>query len=668
MSGNKNTMDISKFRQKFIEEANDLLRKLDADLLALEKEPLDPKKIDQVFRVMHSLKGSSGMFGFDMITEITHALENLYDEIRAGKLQLTQQIIDLTFAVGDHIRNLLLDYDCNDATNSRHHTQIKANIDFVIRHLGVKTDIANRLAKPKTNNDGVSTFHISFKPDETIIKRCINLSITFHDLFMLGAYRIHPPSGVNGSDYWSIFLVTSKSYDEIEDALLFVMDYCLISKVADFDIFNEEVLNSRDQELVEAESRLNGDVLVEYEGFNQMGAMSNTLQLPTISVFNPETSNRKIQVDASKLDNLMYLVSELVTARSELLLSIEETYSLRTIEAAERIDKLSKLFSDNALNIRLVSLEEMASRFQRLVRDLSKSLGKKIEFVTEGADTELDKNIIDAIAEPILHLIRNCIDHGVEMPDVRHARGKNEVGRVFLSACKLGNYVHIKIGDDGNGLDTSTILRKAIEKGFVNEGVMLTEKEIFDLIFLPGFSTATTVSEVSGRGVGMDIVWRKIKEIRGEVSIESLPQKGTTFNIKLQQTISIIDTLLVSAHSSKFAIPIEDVEICGLELHSNIIQSQSNLIEFNQELIPYVSLNKHLLNDHTLPELVKLVIIRKQDKRYAIVADQIIGEFQAVVKPLGRTFVDQDFLSGASIYGDGSIVLLLDTEKLLKLL
>jgi len=668
MSGNKNTMDISKFRQKFIEEANDLLRKLDADLLALEKEPLDPKKIDQVFRVMHSLKGSSGMFGFDMITEITHALENLYDEIRAGKLQLTQQIIDLTFAVGDHIRNLLLDYDCNDATNSRHHTQINANIDFVIRHLGVKTDIANRLAKPKTNNDGVSTFHISFKPDETIIKRCINLSITFHDLFMLGAYRIHPPSGVNGSDYWSIFLVTSKSYDEIEDALLFVMDYCLISKVADFDIFNEEVLKSRDQELVEAEARLNGDVLVEYEGFNQMGAMSNAVQLPTISVFNPETSNRKIQVDASKLDNLMYLVSELVTARSELLLSIEETYSLRTIEAAERIDKLSKLFSDNALNIRLVSLEEMASRFQRLVRDLSKSLGKKIEFVTEGADTELDKNIIDAIAEPILHLIRNCIDHGVEMPDMRLARGKNEVGKVFLSACKIGNYVHIKIGDDGNGLDTAAILRKAIEKGFVNEGVTLTEKEIFDLIFLPGFSTATTVSEVSGRGVGMDIVWRKIKEIRGEVSIESLPQKGTTFNIKLQQTISIIDTLLVSAHSSKFAIPIEDVEICGLELHSNIIQSQSNLIEFNQELIPYVSLNKHLLNDPTLPELVKLVIIRKQDKRYAIVADQIIGEFQAVVKPLGRTFVDQDFLSGASIYGDGSIVLLLDTEKLLKLL
>jgi len=668
MSGNKNTMDISKFRQKFIEEANDLLRKLDADLLALEKEPLDPKKIDQVFRVMHSLKGSSGMFGFDMITEITHALENLYDEIRAGKLQLTQQIIDLTFAVGDHIRNLLLDYDCSDAANSRHHTQIKANIDFVIRHLGVKTDIANRLAKPKTNNDGVSTFHISFKPDETIIKRCINLSITFHDLFMLGAYRIHPPTGVNGSDYWSIFLVTSKSYDEIEDALLFVMDYCLISKVADFDIFNEEVLDSRDQELVEAEARLNGDVLVEYEGFNQIGAMSNAVQLPTISVFNPEISNRKIQVDASKLDNLMYLVSELVTARSELLLSIEETYSLRTIEAAERIDKLSKLFSDNALNIRLVSLEEMASRFQRLVRDLSKSLGKKIEFVTEGVDTELDKNIIDAIAEPILHLIRNCIDHGVEMPDVRHARGKNEVGRVFLSACKLGNYVHIKIGDDGNGLDTATILRKAIEKGFVNEGVTLTEKEIFDLIFLPGFSTANVVSEVSGRGVGMDIVWRKIKEIRGEVSIESTPQQGTTFNIKLQQTISIIDTLLVSAQSSKFAIPIEDVEICGLELHSNIIQRQSNLIEFNQELIPYVSLNKHLLNDHTLPELVKLVIIRKQDKRYAIVADQIIGEFQAVVKPLGRTFVDQDFLSGASIYGDGSIVLLLDTEKLLKLL
>jgi two-component system, chemotaxis family, sensor kinase CheA len=650
-------MDISKFRQKFIEEAGDLLRKLDVDLLALEKDPNDPKKIDQVFRVMHSLKGSSGMFGFDKITEITHDLESMYDEVRCGKIMLSQPLTDLTFAVGDHIRNLLLDEECQDEKNKQNHSQIKANIEYFISHIGMQTDNTERFAKPKSS-EGVSTFHILFNPDETIIKRCINLSITFHDLFLLGSYRIHPPTGENKSAYWSIFLVTPHTYEDIEDALLFVMDYCRISKVADFDIFNEELLTSRDIEIEEAETRLMG------ESLNLPLTMGTTAPTPTISVAHVESTNKKIHVEASKLDNLMYLVSELVTARSELLLSIEESYNLRTIEAAERIDKLSKLFSDNALSIRLVSMEEMLSRFQRLVRDLSKSLGKHIEFVTEGAETELDKNIIDAIAEPIMHLVRNCIDHGIEMPDVRKARGKAELGKVLLSAYKSGNYVYIKIGDDGNGIDKENILRKAIEKGIVADNALLSEKEIFDLIFLPGFSTATVVSEVSGRGVGMDIVWRKIKEIRGEVSIESQPLIGTTFHIKLQQTISIIDTLLVSANSSKFAIPIEDVEICGLELQANILEQQSNLIEFNNELIPYVSLNKHLLGDNAKAETVKLIIINKQNKRYAIVADRIIGEFQAVVKPLGSTFAGQEFLSGASIYGDGSIVLLIDTEKL----
>lgn len=660
-------MDISKFRQKFIDEANELLRKLDVDLLALEKDPNDPKKIDQVFRVMHTLKGSSGMFGFDKITEITHELENVYDEVRSGKLILSQPLTDLTFAVGDHVRNLLHDMECVDEKNAQNHRQIKTNIAYIISHLGMGPNVNDRLSKPKAT-EGVSTFHILFNPDETIIKRCINLSITFHDLFLLGSYRIHPPTGVNGSVYWSIFLVTTLAYEDIEDALLFVMDYCRISKVADFDIFDEELLNSREKEIADAEVLFKGEQPRANEQPTNTWAIGSASAMPQISVAVTDTSSKKIHVEASKLDNLMYLVSELVTARSELLLSIDESYNLKTIEAAERIDKLSKLFSDNALSIRLVSMEEMLSRFQRLVRDLSKSMGKQVEFVTEGADTELDKNIIDAIAEPVMHLIRNCIDHGIEMPDVRRSRGKSESGRVFFSAYKSGNYVYIKIGDDGNGIDVEAIMRKAVEKGFVQENTVLSDKEIFDLIFLPGFSTATMVSEVSGRGVGMDIVWRKIKEIRGEVSVESTPLLGTTFHIKLQQTISIIDTLLVAANSSKYAIPMEDVEICGLELQTNILERQSNLIEFNKQLIPYVSLNKHLLGCNTESESVKLIIINKQDKRYAIVADQIIGEFQAVVKPLGGTFAEQDFLSGASIYGDGSIVLLLDTEKLMKLL
>lgn len=639
------------------------MRKLDSDLLALEKDPNDPQKIDQIFRVMHTLKGSSGMFGYDKITEITHELENVYDRVRSGQLEMSSQLTDLTFATGDHIGNLLADFEFVNPDNISNHNKLAQSISYFVNSLSAGSKHADKLPSlPKHGT--VSTFHILFYPDESIIKRCINLSITFHDLFLLGRYQINPPTGVNESMFWSIFLISDKTVEDIEDALLFVMDYCKISKVADFDIFDESLLDTRDLEISEAE-RLFAEKENEQgdAGLRQEGAVVAPLTQQVVSQGNSQGS-RRIHVEAAKLDNLMYLVSELVTARSELLLSIEEGYSLKTIGAAERIDKLSKLFSDTALNIRLVSMEEMIGRFQRLTRDLARSLGKKVEFVTEGADTELDKNIIDAIAEPIMHLVRNCIDHGIETPDVRRARGKDETGRLFLSACKRGNYVFVQISDDGNGIDPDGVYRKAVEKGLVPEGAQLSTKEICDLIFMPGFSTAKNVSEVSGRGVGMDIVWRKIREIRGEITIDSTPKVGTTFHIKLQQTISIIDTLLVSARNTKYAIPIEDVEICGLEAHENIINRQSNLLEYNNELMPYVSLRQHLLDLHDAPEREKIIVINKQDSRYAIVADQIIGEFQAVVKPLGQTFVDQEFLSGASIYGDGSIVLLLDTEKL----
>ncbi len=657
-------MDINQIRQKFIDEAFEMLRNLDDSLLVLEKNPSDDSKFDQIFRIMHTIKGSSGMFGYDKITEITHELETIYDRLREGTLKFDPQFIDITFAVGDHVRNLLDDFEFTNPANIDNQQKLAQNISFLIENLGISNKKREFVSK-KPAEGTLSTYHILFNPDDSIIIRCINLSITFHDLFLLGTYRINPPVGVSETVYWSIFLTTTASSEDIEDALMFVMDYCKITRIADFDIFDEKTLITREEELAQAEKQFKNELTVQSEISAIATAPIQLINEPAAQSTNSLQSTRRINVEASKLDHLMYLVSELVTARSELLLSMNETYNMRTIEAAERIDKLSKLFSDNALSIRLVSMEEMLSRFQRLTRDLSKALGKKVDFITQGADTELDKNIIDAIGEPIMHLIRNCIDHGLELPEIRRSRNKEETGKLTFTAYKSGNYVFIQIGDDGNGIDMDVVYRKGVEKGFIHEGAILSDKEIFDLIFQPGFSTATAVTETSGRGVGMDIVWRKIREIRGEISIESKPKKGTTFNIKLQQTISIIDTLLVMSHQTKYAIPIEDVEICGLESHDAILNSQSKLLDFNGELIPYISLRSHLLNFSDAPEKEKLIIINKQNRRYAIVADQIVGEFQAVVKPLGSTFASQEYFSGASIYGDGSIVLLLDTEKLI---
>jgi two-component system chemotaxis sensor kinase CheA len=306
----------------------------------------------------------------------------------------------------------------------------------------------------------------------------------------------------------------------------------------------------------------------------------------------------------------------------------------------------------------------MLLKFQRMIRDLSNQLGKKVVFSIKGEDTELDKNIVDVIAEPIMHLIRNCIDHGLEIPEKRIENGKNDAGIIFFNAYESGNNVFIQVGDDGVGIDTEYVYKKAIDQNFIQPGTQLNEDEIFELIFLPGFSTAQSLSEVSGRGVGMDIVRKKIQDIRGEVLVQSTKGKGTVFTIKLQQTISIIDTLLIKSDGSTFAIPIDDIESCDLEEHDLIFRRQNRLIAYCGELIPFIYLREKFSSHTAIPEKEKLIIINKQNKKYAIVADLIIGQHQAVIKPLSKTFSNIPFLSGASFLGDGSIALLLDTDKL----
>ena len=495
---------------------------------------------------------------------------------------------------------------------------------------------------------------------------------TFHDLLILGEYKIHnTPFTSKDDQYWSIFLVTDKGYEEIESALLFVLEYCKITKVADFDIFRPEEFNKRDESVEHFsgqpenidESEIHESAVLEDEKMETKVAQPTRDK--TAHMFQKHGKSR-INVDSSKLDTLMYLVSELVTTKSELLLALQKGNEAKALESAEKIDKLSKMISDNTLSIRLVPLHETIGKFKRLVRDLAKDLQKNITFISSGEDTELDKNIIDLIGEPVMHIIRNCVDHGIETPIVRTEHGKLDTGTIRFDATTIGNSVCITISDDGNGIDPQKILSKAIEKGLVSADATLTNEQILDLIFLPGFSTAENVSNISGRGVGMDIVLKKIKDIRGEVAISSVVGKGTTFTIKLQQTISIINTLLVQADDITYAIPVEDISAWIHEAHENIIDNLYNLLDFNGNLIPFINMRTKFnpLVTQSTSETEKVVIVSKLNKTYAIITDNIIGEYQAVVKPLGNTFYNVNFLSGASLLGDGSIALLLDTDKL----
>lgn len=666
-------MDLSQFKQKFVEEADSLLAKLDNALIALEKDTSDIQYVNEAFRVMHTIKGTSGMYGFSKVVEITHEIESLYDMVRESKMEVTQLLLDLTFAAADHIRALLIDENFENEDNQTRHIQITQNIELIKKDLGINADIQPQKNKEKSDIDTLSTWNILFFPNDELIQRCVNLIYIFQDLFALGEYRISSYLS-DANQHWSIFLTTNKTRDDIESALMFVMDYFVITKVANFNIFDPALLEKRDQQLqIAANNTPEISADNELKPRRRSSEITKELRqsLETIKENSPrnitQQATTRINVDASKLDQLMYLVSELVTTKSELTLALQKENSIKAMDAAEKVDKLSRMFSENALSIRLVSMHDMLNKFRRLIRDLSRDLGKSVDFVTIGEDTELDKSIIDSLAEPIMHLLRNCIDHGIELPETRLELNKPETGILRFEAFKKGNNVHINISDDGKGIDKETICKKAAEKGLIQSNAQLSEKEIFDIIFLPGFSTAQSLSNVSGRGVGMDIVQKKIQEVRGEISIASQSGLGTTFSLKLQQTISIINTLLIKSGVFTYAIPIESIESCGLEATENIMNRQNRLIQFENELIPFLNLSERFSSqrkDEPVRETEKLIILNKQDKRFALIADTIIGEYQAVVKPIGKAFSDIKFLSGASLLGDGSIALLIDTDKL----
>jgi two-component system chemotaxis sensor kinase CheA len=413
-------MDMHQLKMKFIEEAQSLLTNLDNVLIDLEKTN-DSQSVNEVFRVMHTIKGASGMFGFDKIVEITHEAEGIYDLVRNGQLKISQELIEVTFSTADHIRALLSDENFLDDNNQKRHEILKSTIQNI---KGIKTEnkAIDIKTEEKNETQSLRTWHILFVPSEELIKRCVNIIYTMQDLFALGEYKISNYSpNPKELEFWHIFLVTESSYDDIENALLFIMDYCKITEIAKFNIFDSKLLANRDGELSGDSRRIDSlvnytrDLLPPGKIETPANVISQLLNDNTIPVQNQvKTVSTRINVEVAKLDSLMYLVSELVTSKSELLNGIQKHDEGKIFSAAEKIDKLSKLFSDNALDIRLVSLNEMLDKFKRLIRDLAKHLGKSIDFVIEGEDTELDKSIIDAIGEPIMHLIRNNIDHGIE--------------------------------------------------------------------------------------------------------------------------------------------------------------------------------------------------------------------------------------------------------------
>ena len=665
---------LQRFRDKFIDEAIMLLDRLEKDLLELEKTPDEKELLESAFRAMHTLKGVSGMYGFDYISEFTHILENIYQSLRDKTTRFNKNISDLSFEAIDHIRKLLDDEKLTNHSNKERHGVLLAKINAIAN---VEKKEAPKMIIEETENNDIpktkQSWYIILNTNEQIFFRGVSLTNIFKELSVLGEFEIQriPVLGSSESDSWGIVLVSDCSLNDLREVFMFIEDDCQIFRITRDNIFQLEDTKLKKPSIGTLVSDYEPslmDIMESPDKFIQTTESPKKDVSPEQELMRQASSRqqiKRISVDAGKLDHLMYLVSELITVNSQLMLAAKDKRFEELRPHIENVDTLSKKFRNNALEIRLVPLSDIALRFQRLIRDLSAHLEKKIEFLTEGIDTELDKNMIDMLAEPLMHIIRNSIDHGIETPDKRKIQGKSEAGIIKLSATQSGNYVFIEIKDDGGGIDIEKVRQKAVEKGIISASDKPGEKEIFDFIFLPGFSTANSLTEVSGRGVGMDVVKKKIADLRGEIIINSKAGEGTSFTLKLQQSVAIIDTLLFKVEDTHLIVPMSEIEICIQEDATWLEQREHiGTIPFGDQLIYFVNLRQRLELPGSYKKKVKIIIVKKNDNYLAILADTIIGEHQAVLKPMGRALKDQKCLMAASQLGDGNLSFMLDTSVL----
>lgn len=674
---------IEQFKQKFIEEAHELIGNLEESLLTLEENPNDKECIEKVFRVMHTLKGNSSMFGFTKMEEFTHNLESIYDLVRNNSLQISSMLLSTTLESVDHLMALLVDEKLTDSKNISSHEALSAKIKQIIE---IKPEILvteENVAKQEVDINK-STFLINFKPNEDILKFGTNPLFLLEDIHSVGKAvvlaklneipEIKDIVADNCYTEWDIIISTSEGINGLKDVFIFVEDECKleINEIANFDLINDEF-----------EFKLRDDFSkgVEISITYLKGLVDNAVPqvieigLPVADEVSEKNNSQSIakenlissiRVSSDKLDSLMNLVSELVISQARLLLLSESDNSNNELSAiSENFEKITRQLRDITFSICLIPIETQITRFRRLIRDLSSELGKDIIFTAEGTDTELDKTIIENLTDPLLHIIRNSIDHGIEMPDVRVKKGKSAQGKLILKAFYSGANVHVQIIDDGAGIDVDKVKAKAIEKGLITQDKVLTEKDAFDLIFLPGFSTAAKVTGVSGRGVGMDVVKRNILKIRGEIDIESKVNVGTTLTIKLPLTLSIIDGLLVKISDTYFVIPLSVVNKCYEVKKSELTNSYNNLIVLDEEQFPFYYLRDEFKMYEDAPEQMQMVVVEFDGVKVGLSFDSIVGKYQAVLKPLGKLFKNQDLISGATILGDGTIALIMDTNKII---
>ncbi len=693
-------MDVSQYLEIFIDESSEHLQNLNTQILNLETDPEDTNTINEIFRAAHSLKGMAGTMGYKRMQNLTHDMENVFSEVRNGQIKVAADMIDVLFQCLDALEEYLdnIKESADEGTNDNEELISQLN-NFLSKNAGAAPaaspkPVAKKAddSKQEDSGSGKKWMDIALDSSQILVlgeaqkmgKKVYGMTVTVQESCLLKAARAFLV--FKAVEEKAEIIISNPPVQDIEDER-FDIDFSLIV-ISDNDL---EVVTGAAAYVSEI-AEVKGDVIdlskMKKQGGGYAGEVveqqsaaketakaategGQTAQKAEKKAAGKPVVNRTVRVDIEKLDVLMNLVSELIIAKNSLISSSaqEQANNMVFNENIEYLERVTTNLHESVMKVRMVPIESVVSKFPRMIRDLTKKLDKKMELYMTGEETELDRTVVDEIGDPLMHLLRNSADHGLESAEVRAQRGKPEVGSIFLDAYQEGNNVIIEVRDDGNGIDVDSVRAKAIERGTITaeQAANMEDKDIINLLFLPSFSTAKKVTDVSGRGVGLDVVKSKIESLSGDVEVKSKLGEGSTWTIRLPLTLAIIQALMVDVGGEKYAIALGSIQTIE-EVQPEEIQIVQNkeVIHLRGNVVPLIRLSDILdaPSSKSPEDTMVVVIVKKGDRLAGLVIDEMLGQLEIVIKSLGKYIKQSKFISGATILGDGEIALILDANAL----
>jgi two-component system chemotaxis sensor kinase CheA len=631
----------------FLEDAQEQLEAMENALVLMQEKGVNDEEVNTVFRAMHTIKGISGMFGFEEITNFTHEAESLLEKIRNNEIAFTDELLELFFKVKDHTQTLVYvatgDIEPNAAIESQTNELI-AQLSKANNNTALIEEVEEETIAQEEKN-----LHLFIKLKEDFFMTGMDIIGIFEHLNIMGRVTklkshsedvplLDELNPMQCHMSYEIDLTTSEEIEAVESIFEYVMD--------DVELTIEE---NKPEEIKSQEKVLN-EPLRDKE--------------PVVTT---PKKNFSLRIESSKIDQLMNQISEMVITNAKITKISDTLQENELTEAADMLSVMLEQIRSVVMEIRMVQVGDSFTKFKRPVYDMAKKLNKEVRFEILGLETELDKTVIEKISDPIIHMLRNSVDHGIETPEEREAAGKERVGTIMLNSYADFGSIVIEISDDGRGLDKEAIRKKAILNGLIKESDILSDSEIYALIFAAGVTTSSEVSDISGRGVGMDVVRGNIEELKGSVEIESVPAKGSTFRIRLPLTLAIIDGFLVQVGLTKYIIPLDTIHEC-LELDAKLEEQmkENEFIDLRGNILPLLNVQKHFHEVGAVSKRKNIVVVGYGNYRIGLVVDELFGEFQTVIKPLGEIFNKVPGINGGTILGDGEVALILDIPKLIQ--